>query len=229
MSEPIKLVFIGASTAVGEILELVNALNTENAYEVIGALDDDPSLVGGEVAGVPIIGSLEKAKELSDVKFIFSIGSHKTRLNRLEILDRLNLQEDRFVTLIHPQAIVYPSVQIGGGCIIHAGVCIAPNVKVGSFCIITFNAVIGPNVILGHGALVTSLVFIGSGAKIGPCSFIGAASAVGENVVIGPGAMVGMGSSIYRDVSKGVFVLGNPAKTVYPLHVPDRICENWDY
>ncbi len=229
MSDSIKLVFLGASTAVGEILEIVNALNTHGQYTIMGALDDNADLQGQSVFGIPVLGELAMAKTLTDAQFIFAIGSHKTRLLRLDILDKLDIPEERFITLIHPRANVYPSAKIGAGCIIHAGACIAQDADIGAFSIITFNAVIGGNVIMGKGAMVASLAFVGTGAKIGPCSFIGASSAVADNVVIGPGAMLGMATAAYRNVPKGLFVLGNPAEKVIPSVVPERICENWSY
>lgn len=225
-----KLVFIGAALSIGEISQIVYALNRKGAsYEILGALDDNSALHGQESQGVRVIGGLEMAASMNDVKFLHAIGSHKTRMKRLEIVDRTGLSPDRFETLIHPSANVYPDVTIGNGCIIHAGVTVAQRAVLSDFTILTFNAVVGPSAILGAGAMVASLAFVGSRAKIGPCSFVGASSAIAEDVVIGPGAMVGMSTAVYRPVSAGMFVLGNPARNAYPSAVPEQLTRGWSY
>ncbi len=227
---PTKLVFIGAALSVGEIVEIIHAINENGAsYEIVGALDDNISLHGSRVQGIPVLGGLDMAKDMHDVRFIHAIGSHKTRMKRLEIVGRLGLAPEQFETLVHPSANIYPSVTMGNGCIVHAGVCVAQNATLGDFSILTFNAVVGPDAVLGAGAMVASLAFVGSRVKIGPCSFIGASSAIAEDVVVGPGAMIGMATAIYRPVPAGMFVLGNPARNAYPSHVPEHLSEGWNY
>jgi sugar O-acyltransferase (sialic acid O-acetyltransferase NeuD family) len=214
------LVFLGASTAFAEISELIRDINrVEERYEVVALLDDNSQLHGQSFGGVPVVGALELVHNYPTAKFVFGIGSFRTRSVRLEIVKRLNLPEDRYVSLIHPNAKVYSSATVGAGSIIHSGVVIGNDVDVAPFAIVTFNSAIGPRCVIGRGAMVTTLVTVLSGAVIGPCAFIGAGSCIAEGITIGPGAMVGMASAVFRDVAPGTFVLGNPARVVTNLHL----------
>jgi len=199
-----KLIVLGAS-AYPEICEIIYDINKiKKTYEVIYLLDDNEKLHHKRIEGVEVKGSLSLANKFpNDIRFIFSIGSHKTRLIRNEILKRLNIPTNRFETLIHPTAKIYSSAKISNGVIIHPGSVISCNTKIGPFAIIVANTIIGANNIIGRGALITSLVSTTSGVKIGSFSFIGTGAKIAENVEIGPGSLVSMGSDIHRSIPPG--------------------------
>jgi sugar O-acyltransferase (sialic acid O-acetyltransferase NeuD family) len=222
-----ELIFIGGSNAVAEIINIIDAINGVcPTYEVLGALDDNEALHGSTIEGVKVLGPVSRWEEWSDAKFIFAIGSSKTRLKRLDILAQTDIPKDRFETLINPLSNVYKSATIGVGCIVHFGVTIGPSAKLSDFVIVAMGVNVGPNASLRQGALITSGVFIGSGTRVGPCAYIGASSSLAENITIGAGAMVGLGSVVYRSVPNGQLVLGNPAKPLFTYPVPDSLLKS---
>lgn len=150
----------------------------------------------------------------SYVKFVFVIGSYKTRLIRNEILKKLKIPTNRFETLIHPTSKVYSSAKISNGVIIHAGSVIYNNSKIGPFVVIVANTIIGANNIIGEGALITSLVSTTSSVKIGSYRFIETSDLIGEIVEIGPGSLVSIGSFVHRSIKPGSFALSNPFKII---------------
>jgi acetyltransferase-like isoleucine patch superfamily enzyme len=168
MSEVRNLVFLGASTAFYEVSEIINAINRKSkTYKIIAILDDNVETHGTTLGGVNVEGSLSISSKYKDAYFVFGIGSLKTRLIRQEILNRTNIEESRFVSIIHPTAVIDPSANIGNGCIIHPGVCIGNDAKIESFSIIAVNTAIGPYAHIGKFAMITSLVAILSNTKIG--------------------------------------------------------------
>lgn len=223
MSQP--LVFLGAATAYHEVAPLIAAVNRagSSSYRVEAFLDDNEALHGTSHAGIPVAGPLAMAKDYRDAQFVFAIGSHRTRLLRESILERIGLPDDRFATLIDPRAIIHDRVAIGPGSIIHAGVVIGADCVIGPFTIVTFNSVIGPRSSVGRCAMMTSMVTALTGVRIGASAYIGAASCIGEGVTIGAGAMVGMASVISRDIDAGAYVLGNPARVLYTNEVPANV------
>jgi sugar O-acyltransferase (sialic acid O-acetyltransferase NeuD family) len=219
------LVFLGASTAFSEIGPLIAAVNArrEAPYEIVAVLDDNAALHGTTLDGVPVVGGLARVADYPDAMFVFGIGSFRTRLLRQEILDRIGIADERFATLVHPAAIVYPRVTIGPGCIVHAGVVIGNDSVLESFAIVTFNSVIGPYSRIGRCAMVTSMVTALSRVQIGASAFIGAASCIAEGITIGAGAMLGIATVAARDIEPGAYALGNPARTLYKVDVPERV------
>ncbi|WP_172822197.1 acetyltransferase [Magnetospirillum moscoviense] len=222
------LIFLGA-TAVPELIDVLVDINQAGgSWAPRGILDDNPDLAGTTIAGLPVLGPLERVAEHPDARFVFAIGSHSTRLARHSILCRLDLPDDRYATLIHPGAKVYASASIGAGSIIHFGAVIANGVRLGRWVIVLWNSVIGADSRVGDGALITSQVTTNSGVRIGSYSFIGSASAIAEAVTIGPGAMVGMRSLVLRNVASGTFQFGDPPRILSRQEVPDGIIANWE-
>jgi UDP-3-O-[3-hydroxymyristoyl] glucosamine N-acyltransferase len=164
--------------------------------------------------GIPVLGPLKQALTFKEVKFVFGIGSMKTRFIREKIIKDIGLQPDDFVTIIHPLANIDRTATIGPGCILHAGVCIGNDAIVEGFNVIAVNSAIAPYVRIETFAMITSLVVILTGAQIGKMSFIGAHCCVTENVKIGQFVMVGVGSIVTRNVEDGLFVLGNPLRSI---------------
>lgn len=215
MSDVQEIVFLGASTAFLEIIELIRDINRgKPRYKVIALLDDDVSLHGKMLEGVMVEGPLSDVKNYPKAKFVFGIGSMKTRSVRLEILEILDIPRERFVTLIHPKAKIYSSAQIGYGCIIHHGTVVFSESQIGDFTIIALNSLIGPFVKINRGCMIASYVAVLSKAQIDECVFIGTSACIGEKVIIGSYALVAMGTILARNVKKNDLVAGNPARTL---------------
>jgi sugar O-acyltransferase (sialic acid O-acetyltransferase NeuD family) len=221
---PRPLLFLGASTAFLEIQEIIHDINRiEPRHAIVGLLDDDPKWHGTSIDGVPVLGPLEMARDAPDADLVFGIGSYGSRLQRHRIIERLGLPDERFISLVHPQAKVYPSAEIGAGSIIHANTVIANDVRLDGFNIVTFGALIGPYGHLARFAMVTSLAVVLSRVDLGPGSFVGAGSCIQDGIQVGAGALIGMAAAVYRNVDEGAVVLGNPARTSYRVRVPPEL------
>jgi len=225
-----KLVVIGGSNAFWEISELIDDINKiHKKYEIIAVLDDSPQLIGKQYNDLIVEGPVEKAKDFpDDVKFIFAIGSFRTRLIRNKILERLAIDEERFETLIHPTAKIFSTSKIGYGCIVHYGTVVFNHTIIESFVVIAANCVIAVSNYVGKGALFGSNITTTTAVKIGSFSFVGSSTSIGENVEIGPGAQIGMGSLILKNIPTGSFVLGNPPKILDKVEVPEEIIKDWE-
>jgi sugar O-acyltransferase (sialic acid O-acetyltransferase NeuD family) len=216
--QPLILWGVSPFSEIYEIIKDIN--NISPTYEVIGILDDNKDTHGKVVDGIKVLGPLELCYQFENVKFLNCIGSHRTRIVKYEIIKKLNLPKDRFVTLIHPTAKIYSSSIVEEGCIIHKGAIVFNDTVIQSHVEILANSVIGAKNIVYEGAMVTSLVATTVGVRIGPYSHIGTHSCIGENVNIGAGAQIGMGSVVLKDVPPGVFCLGNPLRFLNKIDVP---------
>lgn len=207
-----------------EIYELIKDINEVSpTFEVIGILDDNKDTHGTIVDGIEVLGALELSHKFENVKFVNCIGSHKTRITKYKIINRINLPNHLFETLIHPSAKVYSSAKVEQGCIIHTGVVIFNDSVLKPHVEILANSIIGAKNIVSEGAMVTSLVATTVGVKIGPYAHIGTHSCVGENINIGAGAQVGMGSVVLKDIPAGVFCMGNPLRFIDKIEVPEEL------
>jgi sugar O-acyltransferase (sialic acid O-acetyltransferase NeuD family) len=224
-----ETIFLGAS-ALPETIHVFNShFRESNSAKIVAILDDNESLHGTEVCGVPVVGPLSLASEFPDeVNFIFGIGSHRSRLIRSNIIERIGIEETRYISIIHETANVLPGAQIGHGCIIHPGVIVGQDSRLDGFNLVFTNSIVASRNHLHKFSMVTSLVALTDGVEIGQGAFIGTGSAVGEGVRVGPGALVGMGSVILKDVPPGVCLVGNPPKPFGRVNVPNDLVNAWN-
>jgi len=225
-----ELVIIGGSNAFWEISELIKDINSiKETYKIIGVLDDNEILWGRKFEHLYVDGPIEKANIYSDnVKFILAIGSFRTRIIRSQIIEKLDLPEERYETLIHPTAKIFSTSKVKNGCIIHYGSVIFNHTIIESFSVISANCVIGVENHIGKGALLGSTITTTTGVSIGSFSFIGSSTAIGEGVEVAPGAQVGMGSLVLKNIKAGCFVLGNPLRMLDKIEVPENIIKEWE-
>lgn len=225
-----ELVIIGGSNAFWEISELIDDINAiKQTYKIVAVLDDNKEILGKKFGDIDVDGPVEKVHNFSnDAKFVFAIGSFRTRIIRSQIIKKLNLELDRYVTLIHPTAKIFSTSKVKNGCIIHYGSVIFNHCTLEPFTIVSANCVIGVGNLIGKGALLGSNITTTTGVKIGSFSFIGSSTSIGEHVEIGPGAQVGMASLVLKNLKPGCFVLGNPVRVLDKIEVPDVILAEWE-
>lgn len=207
-----SLVGLGAGGHSKVIIEILNLIGQ---YKVIGLLDRDPELEGKKFQGAEILGDDSLLPQLAEqgVKFFFvglgSTGNAEPRKFLFEKARGLNLEP---VDVIHPQAVISTTAQVGRGAQIMANAVVNPSAQIGINSIINTGAIIEHDCILGDHVHIATGARLASSVKVGNMAFIGAGATVRQLIEIGDGAMVGAGAVVVKDVPAGHTVVGNPAK-----------------
>jgi sugar O-acyltransferase (sialic acid O-acetyltransferase NeuD family) len=179
------------------------------AVELVGYVDDNQSLAGQELLGLPVLGTTGDIGKLAHDAVIVAVGDNDIRRR---LFDRLRQAGEQFVTARHPQSIVAPDVIIGVGTMICAGVVINPGAAIGAnvilntSCSIDHHNRIGDHVHIAPGVHLGGEVVVDEGATVG----IGAVVARGRH--IGAWSVVGAGAGVTESVPAGVTVVGVPAR-----------------
>lgn len=123
----------------------------------------------------------------ADVRLVCGLGaiSVEGNLIRRNLFTHFKNKGFIFETLIHPNAVVASTANIGEGCVIMAGVILQPNV------ILEKNIIINTKSSVDHDCHIQSHVHIAPG-----CTLSGA-------VVVGENTMIGMGANIIQGVNVG--------------------------
>lgn len=143
--------------------------------------------------------------------FILGIGDNRIRA---KVYNRIRIKHGELITVIHPQAIVAPSANLGMGNFLAAGSCISTLAEIGNGCIVNTSAVVD------HECKLEDFVHIGPGAvlagntHIGEGSFIGANAVIKQGIKIGKAVTVGAGSVIIKDIPDYTTVVGNPGRAI---------------
>ena len=211
---PRGVLIIGAGGFGRETAALLTVLREAGEFEAVGYLDDSDDLQGKSVAGLPVLGGVDAARDLDAYGVIVTIGNPRAYDTKRKIVDRLGLDPSRYVTLAHPAASIGADTRIGEGTVVLAGTVATQNVTIGR------HVTLMPNVVLTHDDIIGDFATFGAGAKLAggvtveDGAYIGAGACIRESTVIGSGAMVGMGAVVLSDVPPGETWAGVPARPV---------------
>ena len=182
-------------------------------FHFVGFVDDAKEKLGVNSLGHKVFDRTAFDK-YPDAKILAVPGSSVSFKNRLDVINSLQINENRFVTIIHPKAVVSENVQIGKNCLIYAGVVITSNAIVGDHVCILPNTVIHHDTRIGEYTLIGSNCCIAGNTTIGRNCYIGSGSSVINNIQIGNRVMIGLGSNVLRSVQDNSKVAGNPARAI---------------
>ncbi len=195
------LIIIGGGGHAKVIIDIAK----QNGYNVLGFLDDDIKVC--ELLGYKRLGSISDCVNYSsEVSFFIAIGNNKIRK---EIFSKYSLN---YATLIHPSAIIGPSVSIGEGTVVMAGVVINASAKIGKHSIVNTACVVEHDVVIGDFTMLAPHSTVCGFTKIGSDCWIGAGVTVNNVIKICDGVTIGSGGVVIKDIEKAGTYAGVPAR-----------------
>lgn len=159
-----------------------------------------------------IVGNTQCLFELAErPEVIIAIGNNSLRLAKHH-----QMLAAGFIvaTVIHPQAVVSPTVLVGVGTVVMAGAVLNSDAVVGAACIINSNAVVEHDCKLSDAVHVSPGANLAGGVVVGESSWIGIGAAVIQLTAIGKNVTVGAGAAVVNDLPDGVTAVGVPAKII---------------
>ena len=190
------MVIYGASGHAKVVIDILEALNVEIEYVV----DDDPAVT--ELLGYEVRKEIDDGEEV-----VIAIGSAKVRRR---LADAIAVK--RYLTLVHPTAVVSPRASVGDGSVVMQGAIIQSSASVGRHCIINTGASVDHDCKIGDFVHVAPHATVLGGVEVGNGSWIGAGAVVKQYVKIGTDCMIGAGAVVLKDVPDGMTVAGVPAR-----------------
>lgn len=207
-----RSVIIGAGTY-GEVYldYLLNA-----GINIVGFIDDDESLQGKDINGVPVLGTSSGLKDLRDKMSVSAVycplGNNYVRVKLLKYARDLGFETPNF---IHESVVIASSVKIGVGVYILPGSIIMPHTVIENDVMISMGAKIAHHSHLKSGTFISTGVNLGANIVLEINCFIGIGATIMTGVKkIDKNSIVGAGSVVIRDIPEKAIVAGNPAKVL---------------
>lgn len=178
-------------------------------WEIHGFLDDNPNALNGFELPVSILGGLNTPPPDPAALYICGLGQPAIKA---DICSRFSNAGARFLTLVHPSAIVGERVNIGTGSILCPGSMLTCDIDVGSFVTINCNSSIGHDSTIGDYTTLSGFCDVTGHCTLGQRVFLGSHACIIPDTCIGDDATVGAGAVVIRSVPPNITVFGNPAK-----------------
>lgn len=198
-----KLIIIGASGH-GKV---VADIAVRRGYLEIAFLDDSPSVK--ECAGYPVVGITKDAFRYAGSDFFVAVGNAKIRS---KIQNELAVQNLHVATLIHPNAVLAPDVQVGAGTVIMAGAVVNPGTVMGEGCIVNTGATVDHDNVLGNYVHISVGSHTAGTVHLGDSTWVGAGAIVSNNVSICGECMIGAGAVVVKNIETVGTYVGVPAR-----------------
>jgi sugar O-acyltransferase (sialic acid O-acetyltransferase NeuD family) len=203
------LVIYGAGGHAKAVMEMARAIG---AFRIAGIVDDNPSLTGTSVLGIPVLGTRQILPELAQKGLLLAANGVGGIINieiRIKIFELLAGSGFAFPILCHPRATVEQSAEI------YDGVQVFANAYVGSSAILHEKCMINTGAIVSHDCEIGAYTHIAPGAMLAGHVHVGEQALVGMGVTtaigvrIGAAARVGNGAILLADVpAKGIVQAG---------------------
>jgi sugar O-acyltransferase (sialic acid O-acetyltransferase NeuD family) len=199
-----SLVVVGS----GGHAKVVIATAHAAGLEVRAIVDDDPVTHGRRVLDVPVVGPSAPVLADEAAFAILAIGSNRAR-HRLAAAARC-----RFATIVHPSAVVHPSVLLAPGTVVFAGAVIQPDSVLGAHVIVNTGASIDHDCAIGDGVHLAPGVRLAGNVTLGEGAFLGIGACAIPGVTIGAWTTVGAGAAVVHDLPADITAVGVPARAL---------------
>lgn len=174
-------------------------------WTIGGFLDDNPAALRDHDVGVSVIASLLTYEPQRGDAFLCAIGTPGARFEAHEIIRK---RGGRFITLVHPTALVGERVSLGQGAIVGPFALVSVDVRIEDGCAIGYRSSVGHDAVLGRFCQISSHCGIADGAILGAEVLMADHATVLTGIKVGDRAFVSAGAVVGEDMISGEKALG---------------------
>lgn len=180
---------------------------------LLGFLNDTLA-VGDRVGNYSVLGRFEDWSRMPpETKFIAAFPFATAMKERHARLRSLDIPDDRWESIVHPEGHLAARARIGIGCYVAAGVIVEHGANVGRQSILRAGAYVSHDVHVGEFGFVGPNATLLGRSVFGQGVHVGANAVCRDDIQVGDYALIGIGSVVVDDVEPGAIVAGNPARS----------------
>lgn len=205
------IVIIGAGGFGREVAWLIRDINrVDPQWNILGFVDDDPSLQGQLIGGYPVIGDVAWLTH-QELSVVCAIGNP---LVKRKVLQQLASSKNTYPVLIHPSVIRSEEVRIQEGSILCAGNILTVNIDIGKHVILNLSCTVGHDVVIKDYCSLMPGIRLSGNSILEEAVHVGTGSSIIQGITIGRNAVIGMGSVVIKDIPNNSTAVGIPARVI---------------
>jgi sugar O-acyltransferase (sialic acid O-acetyltransferase NeuD family) len=205
----LDVVVIGAGGHGQVVADVLRAMEHDSGtVRPVGFLDDEESLTGTTVSGLPVMSNTDVMKE-RHIAVALGVGANHKRLSLGESAAADGV---RVVAAIHPRAYIAPGVRIGRGVVVCAGAVVNVGAIIHDWAILNTCCSVDHHCVVGSAAHIAPGAHLGGTVTVGTGALLGVGSNVRPGCSIGEWAVVGVGAAVVSDLRPKGCYSGVPAR-----------------
>ena len=206
-----RVIVVGAGGHGQVVADILQTSGLDARVEVIGFVDDDPSLGAAMVLGLPVLGPVGDLQHVPHDGIVVAVGCND---RRARLCGSLSARGERLIAAVHRSAQIASNVAIEPGAMICAGAIVGTGSHIGTAAIVNTGATVDHHTHIGPFAHIAPGVHMGGEVRIEEGALVGIGAVVLPRRRVGRTATVGAGAVVTMDVSAGATVVGVPARVV---------------
>jgi sugar O-acyltransferase (sialic acid O-acetyltransferase NeuD family) len=207
------LIIFGASGFGKEVHQLICDINDiHKDWELLGFLDDDDSLHGQIINGLPVLGGIDLLQNFTDLNVLIGISDPRLKISIINKIKEFNKFID-FPTIIHPSvSINFKNIKFGIGNIVCQCCLFTTNIEIGNFNTFNTRVTFGHDVKVGNFNSFNPNVQISGNVNIGSSNFFAVNSVIIQGITVGNDNFIGACSLVIKKIKDSTKVFGIPAQ-----------------
>jgi sugar O-acyltransferase (sialic acid O-acetyltransferase NeuD family) len=178
-------------------------------YRLKGFLDDNPHALDRFNYPADIVGSICEYTASPDELLVCALGAPEVKARVCPLLKERGA---RFLTLVHPTAVVERNARLGEGVVLAPFVHASCDIELEDFVFLNCHVTCGHDVRVGAYSTLSSYCDLTGGVELGERVFMGSHASVVPGRRVGAGVRIGAGSVVLNHIPAGRRVFGVPAK-----------------
>ncbi|WP_196888891.1 NeuD/PglB/VioB family sugar acetyltransferase [Aureivirga sp. CE67] len=198
---------------IGNYSEVIIELALDCGHDIKGLYHYDDSRTGERVMGYKILGDYNTFyNSVKSGNIIVSVGDNHIRRKNFEEFEKRGYN---LINLIHPNASISSTVEIGKGVYIHNNAMIWTKSFISDYSIISPKALISHHVKIGLANLISAGSTVGAYVTLNENVLVGnAAIILPKKMFIAKNTVIGAGSVVTKTCEENSIMVGNPAKNI---------------
>jgi len=214
-----RILIVGAGGFGREVLQWTRDTWPDHAPLLGGFLSDDPRRLDGFPTNVGIVSTVQDYRPAPGDYLLLAIG---VPYSRRRVAERLHANGCRFLTLVHPLAVVADTAIIGEGSIVCPFAVVSDSASLGRCVIVNYHASLGHDATAGDYAVLSPYATLGGNARIHEEVFLGLHASVGPGRSVGVRSKVSANSCVLTTTPADSIVYGVPGRVARRIDVTEQ-------